>query len=190
MKKVLFMASALLFLSACGDDEKGGDVSSPSMEDIKFAYYVEDSIPNNFTYFMDAQAALEVKAKAFEEKMYKLQEEGQQLVNTLQRQQGAGLLSDNQIAGYQNRIGVIQNQIQVLQETEGAQLERESMDGTVEMFDKMEKYAKNYASEHGITIFLAHKAAGQIIYIDPSMDVTMDFIDYMNNQELGGNSEE
>lgn len=73
--------------------------------------------------------------------------------------------------------------MQVLQETEGADIERQNYEGNLEVIEKLEKYAKEYAEDHGYTMILAWQQAGQILYIDPSMDITMDFINYMNEQE-------
>ena len=193
MKKVLFIASALMFLASCGESKKettGGEVALPEMDDMKFAYYIKDSVPTNFTYFMEAQAQIDTKLKAFEQRMYALQMEGQQLLDKYQRQQAAGLLSQNDIASYEQKIAQKQNQLQVLQQTEGAELERESMNGNIELIEKMEKYGKEYAKEHGITVFLAAESAGAILYIDSTMNVTMDFIEYMNKREEEGTSEE
>lgn len=193
MKKVLFIASVLVLLASCGDSKKesnAGESALPEMENMKFAYYIKDSVPTNFEYFMEAQAQIDTKLRAFEQRMYNLQMEGQQLLEKYQRQQAAGLLSQNDIAGYEQKIAQKQNQLQVLQQTEGAELERESMNGNFELIKKMEKYGKEYALDHGITVFLAAESAGAILYIDSTMNVTMDFIEYMNKREGEGDSEE
>lgn len=178
------MTAALMLIASCGESKDGnGSGSSEEMGEMKFAYYIKDSIPGNFTYFIDAQSQLEAKAKVYEEKLMKLQQEGQILLDSYQRQNAAGLLSTNQAKGFEQQISMKQQQIQVLQETDGMALERESNEGNEELIKKLEDYGKNYAKEHGITIFLARETAGQILYIDSIMNVTMDFIKYMNEQE-------
>ena len=184
MKKVLVMIAALMLITSCGDSKEGNNGgSSAEIGDISFAYYNKDSIPGNFTYFIDAQSKLEDKAKVYEEKLMKLQQEGQILLDSYQRQNAAGLLSANQAKGFEQQISMKQQQIQVLQETDGMALERESNEGNEELIKKLETYGKNYAKNHGITVFLARETAGQILYMDSTMDVTMDFIKYMNEQE-------
>ncbi len=198
MKKLALLVGAALLLAACGGEDKksesGSDspVNLPEVENMKFAFYVEDSIPNHYSYFMDAQSALETKAQAFQQRMMALQQQGQQKLEKYQREQSAGLLSQNQIMNYEKEIGMIQQQIQYMQETEGTQLELEQMNGTYELFERIKKYGKEYAEEHGISVFLSDKTGGQVIFMDPSMDVTMDFIEYMNGREkqITGDSED
>ena len=185
MKNLGILLGALLLFAACGgEDEKkvgGEEIDLPDMADVKFAFYVEDSIPSHFTYFIKAQTELEGKAAAFQQKLFGLQQKGQQIVGEYQRLQGQ--LSENQNIEYQRRIGTIENQIQTLQGTEGMQLEQESMNGTAKMQEKLQKYGKEYAEEKGIEIFLTKGMAGSVLHIDPSMDVTMDFIEFMNERE-------
>lgn len=184
MNKIFLLGLiGLVTLAACGEKKSTKNADKADDAQMKIAYYIKDSVPNNLIFYKEFIGDIEVKAKAFEERLMKLQQEGQNMLQSYQRQMQAGLLSQNQAQAFEQRIQKKQEQMQVLQETEGADIERENYDGNIEVIEKLEKYAKQYAEDNGYTIMLAWQQAGQILYIDPSMDVTMDFINFMNEQE-------
>lgn len=184
MKKILLLfVVGAISLTSCGEKKETKTITEEKNEGMKIAYYVKDSVPTNLIFYKEFIGDLEVKAKAYEERLLKLQQEGQNMLQSYQRQMQAGLLSQNQAQAFEKRIQKKQEQMQVLQETEGADIERQNYEGNLEVIEKLEKYAKEYAEDHGYTMILAWQQAGQILYIDPSMDITMDFINYMNEQE-------
>ena len=175
-----------LLITSCGGNEEksSNDVKADvTPSELSIAYYIEDSIPSNFTYFVELDGQIEARAKVYQNKLAVLQQEGQQLLDTYQRKMAAGLLSQNDQMSYEKRIQEKQYQIQVLQETDGVELERDSFNGNEELHEKMKTYGEEYAKSKGYTLLVGVQQGGQILYIDPSMDVTMDFIDFMNQQE-------
>ena len=150
---------------------------------MSIAYYIKDSIPGNFTYYKEMQADLDARAKEFEAKMIAIQQEGQRMMANYQRKMQAGLLSANAAAVEEQKIAKKQEQMQVLEQTDGAAIQQDSYERNLELIEKMEKYGKEYAGTHGYSIFFGRESAGQILYIDSTMNVTMDFIEYMNKRE-------
>lgn len=184
MNKIFLLGLiGLLTLASCGEKKSNKSADKADDSQLKIAYYIKDSVPNNLIFYKEFASDIEEKAKVYEERLFKLQQEGQNMLQSYQRQMQAGLLSQNQAQSYEQRIQKKQEQMQVLQETEGADIERQNYEGNLEVIEKLEKYAKQYSEENGYTMMLAWQQAGQILYIEPSMDVTMDFINFMNEQE-------
>ena len=182
MKQILVATIGLaLVLTSCGGDKGSGGAGNG---ETKFAYFIKDSIPEHFTVYKEAQAELEIKGQEYEQRLFQLQQDGQQKLDSYQRQMGAGLLSNNDIARKEQEIQIIQQQIQVLQETDGADLSRKGSEMTLDVLEKMSQYGKEFANENGISVFLGSEQGGAILYMDSTMNVTMEFIDYMNKKEL------
>ena len=69
------------------------------------------------------------------------------------------------------------------QETEGMKLEKETGELLSVISKKIELAGKKYSEKHGIDILMMHGAAGQFIYVSPTMDVTNEFIAYLNQNQ-------
>lgn len=157
----------------------------------KMAYYVQDSIMTQLEYFVENNKILEEKAKDLEQRLTELQQKYQVKAESYQRQMAAQLLSPNSQRSKETELQEIQNQLYTLQQAEGAELQFEEISVTEKLHKKLDKYAKAYAREHGYTAIFAKQAAGgQVVYMDASMDITMDFIQYMNEEDQKGADDE
>lgn len=181
MKIIGLAIIVVAVLASCGD-KKTSKSSGNSTGDVA-AYYCQDSIAEHFSFFKEESAVFDAESQEFQETIMKLQQEGQMLVNNLQIQQQAGALSQVQIANKNRAIEAIGKKIDVLQQTDGARLEKKRDELNKSLMTKMETYAKEYSEKNGYTILFAWASGGQILYMDKSRDVTMDFIKYMNEQE-------
>lgn len=180
MKIIAFVIIVGALLASCGN--KGSKSVDNSAGDVA-AYYCQDSIEKHFKFFKDESASFDSESQEFEDAIMKLQEEGQMLVNNLQIQQQAGALSQIQIAQKNRAIEAVGKKIEILQQTDGVRLEKKREELNKLLMEKMEGYAKEYSEKNGYTMLFAWVSGGQILYIDKSKDVTMDFIKYMNEQE-------
>ena len=182
--KILGVAIVMIaLLASCGDKGKKKSESASSSGGEVAAYYWQDSIPGHFKFYKDESADLEIEMREYQEIVMKLQNEGQQKMQNLQIQQSAGALSQIDIANKNRAIEAIGKKIEVLQQTDGAALEKKNAEFTKELIEKMETYAKEFSEENGYTILFVRQTGGQILYMPESKDVTMDFIQYMNDQE-------
>jgi outer membrane protein len=180
--KILGLAIVMVaVLAACGDKEKKGGGSSSS--EMKIAYYVKDSVATHFTFFKESQEEI---AKIEEEvggKANALQQEYGKIANEYQSKLAQGLLSKNGEAFYTKKLQGLQLEMTSLEQTEGADLNKKAEKFQKELLEKLDKYGKEFAEKNSFNIILAKEKMGSILYADESMDVTMDFINYMNEQE-------
>jgi Skp family chaperone for outer membrane proteins len=69
------------------------------------------------------------------------------------------------------------------QQTEGARLEKETMEKLETISRKIEAFGKQFSEENGIDILLIHGPGGQINYISSAMDVTKEFTAFLNEHQ-------
>jgi acetylglutamate kinase len=77
----------------------------------------------------------------------------------------------------------MQNQIMQYQQTEGAKIEELAMKSLETVNKKIEALGKKYCEKHQIDILLMHGAGGQINYINERMDVTTEFVNFLNENQ-------
>jgi hypothetical protein len=77
----------------------------------------------------------------------------------------------------------MQNQIMQYQQTEGAKIEELAMKSLETVNKKIEALGKKYCEKHQIDILLMHGEGGQINYINSRMDVTSEFVNFLNENQ-------
>ncbi len=173
----LVLIVGALFASCGGNNESG--VSS---NDIKIAYYVKDSVAENFEYFKKTQATIQGMEEELQGKANELQQQYSEYASQYQTKMAQGQLSKNGEAFYQQKIKAIELELTSLEQTEGAELAKKAEKFQIELLEKLDKYSEEYANKHKINLFLAKEKMGSILYADSSMDVTMDFIKFLNEK--------
>ena len=77
----------------------------------------------------------------------------------------------------------MQNQIMQYQQTEGAKIEEQAMKSLEAVNKKIEAMGKKYCEKHHIDLLLMHGDGGQINFIHPTMDVTIEFVNFLNENQ-------
>ena len=190
MKSLIVSASILgisLFTS-CGEKPAPKKDTTPkvavrSLGGLKIAYYSNDSIKANFAYFVQEEGLIKKKQKAFETEVERRTKAYEAFITKKDAEARGGLLSQNEIAQVQQRAQEMQNQIMQYQQTEGAKIEELAMKSLETVNKKIEALGKKYCEKHQIDILLMHGAGGQINYINDRMDVTTEFVNFLNENQ-------
>ena len=69
------------------------------------------------------------------------------------------------------------------QQVQGAKIEEETMTKLEAISKKIEVLGKQYCEKHNIDILLIHGDGGQLNYINSSMDITEEFIIFLNENQ-------
>jgi Skp family chaperone for outer membrane proteins len=120
---------------------------------------------------------------SFQREVDRMTKEYQEFLSLYDKQAQQGLLSQNQIQGIQQKAAEKEQKIVQYQQNEGAKIEKETMDRLEVIGKKIEAYSKQFSEENKIDILLTHAAGGQIAFINPTMEVTKEFIEYLNQHE-------
>lgn len=181
MKILVTAIVSIAVLASCATNS--GKKGSSESSSLKIAYYVKDSVASHYTYFKDSQEEIEEMEEKVGAKANALQQEYAKYMNEYQSKLQQGLLSKNGEAFYNKKIQGVQLEMTSLEQTEGAELNKKAEKFQKELLEKLDKYGKEFAEKEGYNLILAKEKMGSILYGDESMDITMDFIEFMNKQD-------
>jgi outer membrane protein len=191
MKSIILLSASIIgitLITSCGDKKAPKKDTTPKVESrrmggLKIAYYSNDSIKANFDYFVKEEGIIKNKQKAFESEVQRRTGAYEAFITKKDAEARGGLLSQNEIAQVQQRAQEMQNQIMQYQQTEGAKIEEQAMKSLESVNKKIEALGKKYCEKHQIDILLMHGEGGQINYINQSMDVTTEFVNFLNENQ-------
>lgn len=190
MKKIFVIALVSTFvLIGCGEKKKENKATTPvkveerKVGSLKIAFYNQDSLKVQFKYYKEQDEEMQKKQIAFQKEVERMTKEYQDFLGSYDKQAQQGLLSQIQIQGIQEKAAQKEQKIMKYQQDRGSQLEKETIDKLEVIGKKLEAYSKQFSEANKIDILLTHAAGGQLAYISPNMDVTVAFIEFLNQQE-------
>ena len=189
MNKILFFA-VVVFLSSCGDSkekqkviEKQVNLVSQDSTDFIIAFYYNDSVEKGFDYYTKIEASLNSRQVSYQNQVQSKTQKYQNYVSKKQKDIQAGLLSENEMIKVQQKAAEMEQEILQYQQREGARLEEDMLKNMQTINNKLEAFGKLFSENHGIDILMGYSSGQQINYINPQMDVTSAFIDFLNAEQ-------
>ncbi|MGB1645917.1 MAG: OmpH family outer membrane protein [Crocinitomicaceae bacterium] len=189
MNKILFFAVAV-FLFSCGDSkekqkviEKQVNLVSQDSTDFIIAFYYNDSVEKGFEYYKKIEASLNSRQVSYQNQVQSKTQKYQNYVSKKQKDIQAGLLSENEMIKVQQKAAEMEQEILQYQQREGARLEEDMLKNMQTINNKLEAFGKLFSENHGIDILMGYSSGQQINYINPQMDVTSAFIDFLNAEQ-------
>jgi len=188
MTKLLYIALVLALSSACSTPPAPKKDQTPKvpitrLDGLKIAYYANDSIKKYFDYFKKEEAVAEKNQKRFEKELQKRNEVYENYIIKKDQEARSGLLSQNEIAMVQQKAQQMQNELMQYQQTEGARIEKQTFKSLEAINKKVELWGQKYCEKHNIDLLLIQEQGGQINYINKKMDVTKEFINFLNENQ-------
>jgi Skp family chaperone for outer membrane proteins len=186
-KILLYFAISTVLIFGCSE-EKPKPSTTPNVErrdmkGLKIAYYNSDTLKEKFIFFKEQDSIMTGKQKAFEAELLKKQQEFEAFMTKNQGLAKQGLLSENEQVALSQKAQTMEQQIAEFQQTQGQALQKEAVDKMTVMGNKVEKFAKEFSQKNKIDILLIHGTGGQIGYIDNAMNVTKEFVNYLNEKQ-------
>ena len=189
MKPSVFILIVLsMSLFSCQEKPKDKKASIPKVEKraldgLVIAYYVNDSIKTKFQYYKEQDALVTKKQKVFQAELQRRTKELENYVQRNDEKARSGLLSQNEIAQIQQKAQQMEQSLMQYQQVQGAKIEEETMTKLEAISKKIEVLGKQYCEKHNIDILLIHGEGGQLNYINSSMDITEEFIIFLNENQ-------
>lgn len=183
------MGLALVLMACDSNDEKQKAINNkPTVitkykNELVIAYYNNDSLKTNFDYYKKEDKAVIQKQKTFEAELKRRSKELEDYIKRNDEKARSGLLSQNEIMQIQQKAQGMEQQLVQYQQSQGAKIEEESVKKLEVIAKKIEILGKKYSELNGIDILFIHGAGGQLNYISSKMDVTNDFIDFLNKNQ-------
>lgn len=189
MNKLMIVFTGLLLVTAaCGQKEEVKKDTTPKVEardlkGLKIAFYYNDSLKTQFKYFKDEEAIITKKQKAFEAEIQRRSNEYQSFIQRNNERLQSGQLSEFDAQQIQQKAQKMEASLMQYQQNEGAKLEKESFDKSTAINKKIEAFGKEFSEKNGIDLLLMHGPGGQINFVNPSMDVTKEFVNFLNEKQ-------
>ena len=188
MNKLLVLASIVSLTIIGCSEKKPAQSTTPSVEKrdmkgLKIAYYNSDSLKEKFIFFKEQDSLMNAKQKAYEGEMQRKQGEFEAFITKNEGLMKQGLLSENEQVALSQKAQAMQKQIADYQQNQGQALEKEAVDKMTVIGNKVEKFAKEFSQKNKIDVLLIHGKGGQIGFIESSMDVTKEFVNYLNEKQ-------
>jgi outer membrane protein len=187
----LLYASCLGFLLLSCNDAKKKDAEAdknPTVitrydKSLVIAYYHQDSLKERFDYYKKEDQVITRKQKTFEAEMKRRGKELEDYVRRNDEKARNGLLSQNEIMQIQQKAQTMEQELMQYQQAQAAKIEEESVKKLEAITKKIETLGKMYSEKNNIDILLIHGAGGQLNFINEKMNVTSDFIRFLNENQ-------
>ncbi len=191
MKSIIASAivGSVLLISSCGGKatevkkDTTAKVESKNDNGLKIAYYDQDSLKLLFHYFREQDSIITKKQLAYQNEVQRRTTDFQNYITRNEERARSGMLSENEMIQIQQTAQQKEQSLMQYQQTEGAKLEKLTVEKLEVIGNKIDVFSKSYCEENDIDILLIHAPGGQINYIHPSMNVTNEFTEYLNQKQ-------
>ncbi len=188
--RVFYLVMVGALLQSCSSKEakenpanKNPTVITRYDKSLVIAYYYQDSLKERFGYYKKEDQVITRKQKLFEAEMKRRGKELEDYVRRNDDKARNGLLSQNEIMQIQQKAQAMEQELMQYQQTQAAKIEEESMKKLEAITKKIETLGKMYSEKNHIDILLIHGAGGQLNFINEKMNVTSDFIRFLNENQ-------
>lgn len=154
--------------------------SAPADNKETIVFINSDSLSSKYAYVKDMDKRLNDKGDAAKSDIQSKGEAFQREVAEYQK--SAATLPADQRQSTEQRLQREQQQLQGYQQNAQAELQNEQTQEMTKLYDKIAAYTKQYAKDKGYKMVLTYsKNNTSMLYGDPSLDVTADFVKGLND---------
>lgn len=190
----LITAGLILTITSCNNSSTpstdDGDsvniskkMSNDSVSGVVIAYYIQDSISQGFNFYRKIDSILKAKEKEFEVSLRGKYEGYQKFEVSVRKKMEAGEITGFQLDELQREAAAKQESIANYERQRGGELQKESMEYTTVLMNKISEAGREFSEENGIDLLFFYQKGGQITYISEAMDITKQFINFLNKRE-------
>jgi outer membrane protein len=143
-------------------------------------YINQDTVSLKYEYAKDMRKRLDDKGTAAKNDIGSRQQAIQR--EYAEYQKGANTMSADQRASTEQRLQREGQEFQQYQQNAGAQFQNDQSDESKKLYEKVYAFTKQYAKDNGYKMVLTFQSGNvNLLYADPSMDVTADFLKKLND---------
>jgi outer membrane protein len=168
---------------ACNQNKTAGSSTTAGASTAAtggIVYINQDTISLKYEYAKDMRKRLDDKGAAAKNDIGARQQAIQR--EYAEYQKGANTMSADQRASTEQRLQREGQEFQQYQQNAGAQFQNDQSDESKKLYDKVYTFTKQYAKDNGYKMVLTFQSGNvNLLYADPSMDVTADFLKKLND---------
>jgi outer membrane protein len=190
MKKIIVIALGMALTTLSCSEKKAEKVvvdTKPTVpvireNGLKIAYYNQDSLKNGFSFYKQMDNLVKNKQIQFQKQLEKKQMDLQSYLVVNDELAKKGQLSDLQLQTIQAEAQRREQEIYAFQQNQGGAIEKQTLDLMNKIYKKIEEASKKYCEIHNIDMLLVQASGSQFNYINPTMNVTKEFIGFLNQE--------
>lgn len=193
MKYLLVSTLFIALLASCGGDtdvkkdeykvDTVAKVQPRKTGELKIAFYMQDSLALNFEALQVVDSAYSQKQQQFENELKRRESVYTNWAQQMEKKAQQGMLTENEIAQLSQEAQNRQTQMAQYQQSRGTELQQKYAKEMEVLTKKIDQFSTEYCMANNIDILLKHGLGGQVGYAHPSMDVTLEFIAYLNQAQ-------
>jgi Skp family chaperone for outer membrane proteins len=177
----------ILVLVSCGKSETKEQNTTPNVpvikNGLKIAFYHQDSLKLGFNFYKENDSMIIKKQLRFQSELEKRQKSLQDFLVTNDERAKSGQLSGFELQNIQQEAQRREQALYQYQQTEGAKIEKETAEILDVISSKIEAAGKDFCKKNNIDLLLIQGPGGQINFINSSMDVTKEFVNFINQHQ-------
>ncbi|MDR0814738.1 MAG: OmpH family outer membrane protein [Bacteroidales bacterium] len=182
---ILFVAVAVLFVlfftqKSGKVDSNGQVIESASLASGEIVYVRIDSLMQNYQMFKDLAEELKAKSQNLDAELNNKVKKFQKDVNDFQNKAQKGLETRNKLAEMEQQLQVDQQTLAQLRDTYAMQLSEEEQVMNRKCLQSIMDYLAEYNKDKGYHYILGNTFGGNVLYSQPSLDVTEEVIAGLN----------
>jgi outer membrane protein len=156
-----------------------------TIKPVIVAYFNGDSIMAKYAFFQDKKVMLEGNVKTSENQLRQEAASKQKEIEELVNYARTSELTEENKAEVEQRIYELQMEMQQSEDKASNTLLDKQNAANLEMMDRIEAYAKEYAQQNGIDYVLSYQRSAQVIfYSNPAYDITAQLLAGLNARYL------
>jgi Skp family chaperone for outer membrane proteins len=192
MKKLMFVGALALTLVACKSEKKEDKkeevapvhTAAAAVDGgVKIAFYVLDSVAETFEVYKKENETFEKEGQQLQNQLIAMQKEMERVYREYETGAKQQILTPNQMANYEQKIGSLQQKIAEFQNNKMGAFQQRQIEATTAIQNKINKYSEEFCRENKIDLLLVSGTGSQVGYGNPSMDMTVKFVEFMNEKE-------
>ena len=162
--------------------EKANKTELGSLEG-KTVYVDFDTLEAKFNFWTEKKTAFEKKRVGMEAEIGRLGNSLQNEAAAFQKKAQEGTLSQAEGEAAQRKLGKMQDDFEAKRQSMSAQLAKEQQEFNADLQNKLEEFLVKFNKEKGYAYILTYsKNGGTILYADPSLDITTEVVDGLNEE--------
>jgi outer membrane protein len=190
MKKIIVIALGMALTTLSCSEKKAEKIvvdTKPTVpvireNGLKIAYYNQDSLKNGFSFYKQMDNLVKNKQIQFQKQLEKKQMDLQSYLVVNDELAKKGQLSDLQLQTIQAEAQRREQEIYAFQQNQGGAIEKQTLDLMNKIYKKIEEASKKYCEIHNIDMLLVQASGSQFNYINPTMNITKEFIGFLNQE--------
>lgn len=156
---------------------------SQSDAGLKIAFYHSDSLNAGYTFLKEQDVQLTARKEKLEKELADRQADLQKKYDALMLAQQNMLYSAPEMRQKQEEFERLRTELETYQKTEGGKLQQDAIDMQMLLQLRVTEFARKFCEQKNIDVLQMYAPGGQFSYFNPKLDVTKEFVLFVNAEQ-------